>query len=66
MVHPRFVVQVQTWRAVAERARRLAEGLLIDTDRDRLLDYAKELDEKAARLDVQERRTDPSGKQHHG
>lgn len=38
-------------RQRADRARRLALGLLSSADRERLLDYARELDEQAARLD---------------
>jgi hypothetical protein len=43
-------VQAAAWRELAERAKRLAGGLLDGPDRDRLLDYSAELDQKAAAL----------------
>jgi hypothetical protein len=46
-----FVVQAAAWRELANRARRLAAGLINEADRAPLLDYSKELDEKAARLE---------------
>ncbi len=41
-------------RAAAARARRLASALNPEEDRERLLDYAKELDAEADALDGQE------------
>jgi hypothetical protein len=48
-----LVVQAEAWRKLAERARRLAGGLLDDSERNRLLDYSEELDQKAARLQAE-------------
>jgi hypothetical protein len=45
-----LVVQAKAWRKLAERARRLADGLLDDADRNRLLEYSEDLAQKAARL----------------
>ena len=44
-------VQAAAWRELAERARRLATGLLDGPDRDRLLNYSAELEQKAAELE---------------
>ena len=41
-------VNAEEWRALAQRARRLAGNLLDGPDRNLLLDYAAELDDKAA------------------
>jgi hypothetical protein len=49
-VQSHLVVQAKEWRKLAERARRLADGLLDDADRKRLLEYSEELAQKAARL----------------
>ena len=43
-------VQAAAWRALAERARRLAGGLLDDAVRDSLLKYSEELEQEAAKL----------------
>jgi hypothetical protein len=40
-------------RDVAARARKVAQTLVLDADRDRLLHYANELDEEAEELDRQ-------------
>ena len=48
-------VQATAWRELAKRAKRLAETLLDDPARERLLDYSTELDEKAAQLEVEVR-----------
>lgn len=44
--------QAAAWRNTAKRARRLAGSFLEGADRDRLLQYAEELDERAARLEA--------------
>jgi hypothetical protein len=44
-------VQAAAWRELAERARRLAGSLLDGPDRDRLLNYSAELEQKAAGLE---------------
>jgi hypothetical protein len=46
-------VQATAWRELAERARRLAGNLLDGPDRNSLLQYSKELEEKAAELEAQ-------------
>ena len=46
-------VQAKAWRELAERAKRLASGLLDDPARDSLLRYSDELEEKAAKLEAQ-------------
>jgi len=43
-------VQATAWRGQAERAKRLAGNLLDGPDRDSLLHYSEELEEKAANL----------------
>jgi hypothetical protein len=43
-------VQATGWRGQAERAKRLAGKLLDGPDRDSLLHYSEELEEKAAKL----------------
>jgi hypothetical protein len=48
-------VLATAWRELAKRAKRLAETLLDDPARERLLDYSTELDEKAAQLEVEVR-----------
>jgi hypothetical protein len=45
-------VHATAWRELAERARRLAGGLWDDPARNALLQYSKELEEKAAKLDA--------------
>ena len=45
---PHLEVQAAAWRELAKRARRLAGGLLDGPDRDRLLKYSAQLEEKAA------------------
>lgn len=44
--------QAAAYRELAKRARRLAGSFVDGPDRDRLLEYAKELDEKAAGLEA--------------
>ena len=39
-------------RLQAQKARRLASGMLSPDDRDRLLTYAREMDERAAELEA--------------
>jgi hypothetical protein len=46
-------VQATAWTELAERARRLAGDLLDGPDRDSLLQYSEELEEKAAKLEDQ-------------
>lgn len=46
-------VEAAAWRELAKRARRLAGNLLDGPDRDSLLQYSEELEEKATKLDVQ-------------
>jgi hypothetical protein len=48
---PHLEVQAVAWRELAQRARRLAGGLLDGPDRDRLLKYSAELEQKAAELE---------------
>lgn len=48
---PHLEVQAAAWRELAKRARRLAGGLLDGPDRDRLLNYAGQLEQKAAGLE---------------
>jgi hypothetical protein len=43
--------QAAATRDLARRARRLAQALTLDADRARLLQYAEELEEQAARLE---------------
>jgi hypothetical protein len=47
-----FEVQANAWRELAEKAKRLAGNLLDGPDRDSLLQYSKELQEKAAKLEA--------------
>jgi hypothetical protein len=47
-----LMVQATAWRELARRAKRLAKGLLDGPDRGLLLQYAEELEEKAARMDT--------------
>jgi hypothetical protein len=56
----RFHIEVQAaaWRELAERAKRLAGGLLDGPDRDSLLHYSEELEEKAAKLEANSGRQD--------
>ena len=56
-------VQATAWRELAERARRLAGGLLDGPDRDRLLAYSAELVQKAEGLEA-ELRSDEQQQQH--
>jgi hypothetical protein len=42
--------QATAWRGQAERAKRLAGNLLDGPDRDALLHYSEQLEEKAAKL----------------
>jgi len=49
---PKSVLTPKMARLQAEKARRLASGLLSPDDRERLLTYARELDERAARLEA--------------
>ncbi len=42
---------VRALRVQAERARRLALGLAVGPDRDRLLEHARELEEQANKLE---------------
>jgi hypothetical protein len=44
--------QATAWRGQAERAKRLAGNLLDGPDRDSLLHYSEELEEKAAKLEA--------------
>jgi hypothetical protein len=48
-----FVVQVAAWRELANRAKRLAGGLVNESDRAPLLEYSQELEQKAARLEAE-------------
>jgi hypothetical protein len=48
-----LLAQASASRDMAKRARRLAGIFLDGPDRDRLLPYAKELDERAAGLEAQ-------------
>jgi hypothetical protein len=48
---PHLEVQAAAWRELAKRARRVAEGLLEGPDRDRLLKYSAELEQKAVGLE---------------
>jgi len=48
-----LLAQASGSRDLAKRARRLARTFLDGPDRDRLLQYAKELDERAAGLEAQ-------------
>ena len=52
-------VQATAWRELAKRAKCLAETLLDDPARDRLLEYSTELTEKAAQPDVGVRSSEP-------
>jgi len=45
---------VRALRVQAERARRLALGLAVGPDRDRLLEHARELEEQANKLEQPE------------
>jgi hypothetical protein len=45
--------QARAKREQAQRARRLAQGLTMKADRDRLLNYAAELEQQANRLERQ-------------
>ncbi len=45
-------VQATAWRELAERAKRLASGLLDDRTRESLLKYSEELEEKATELEA--------------
>ena len=45
-------VQVTAWKELAKRAKRLAGSLSDGPDRDTLLHYSKELEEKLTKLDV--------------
>jgi hypothetical protein len=45
-------VEATSWRELAEKAKRLAGNLLDGPDRDSLLHYSEELQEKAAKLDA--------------
>jgi hypothetical protein len=48
---PQLWFRRPAWRELARWAKRLAKGLLDGPDRDLLLQYAEELEEKAARMD---------------
>ena len=48
-----LLLQAAATRAMAARARRLAREVGTAADRERLLHYAEELDERAARLEAQ-------------
>ena len=45
-------VQATAWRELSEKAKRLAGTLLDGPDRDLLLDYAAELEQKATGLEA--------------
>jgi hypothetical protein len=45
--------QVDGLRDIARRSRRLSESMAADTDRERLLRHARELDERASVLERQ-------------
>jgi len=49
-------VQATAWRELAQRARRLAENLPDGQDRESLLQYSSELEEKAANLEEHDKR----------
>jgi hypothetical protein len=45
--------QVDGLRDIARRSRRLADSMLADTDRERLMRHSRELDERASALERQ-------------